>query len=258
MYSAVGRQYIDEAIASARSSLRHNALPHLLFSSEDVEDPPPGLTVVRFDPISTFPWVDRIANIRKSPFERTLYLDTDTFVVSEIGHVLEVLDNYDLALAFSPGHRGLDDPEVPVVFCEFNCGVIAWRSSERVAAFLRSWEETHRAWLEEDVLPGAPGNPEDPSRSWPGDQPALRRCAWQHGMTVYVLPHEYNLRIGLTSTVVGPVRVIHGRFGDYEALAARMNERLVPRTYPTPHPIRRLRRRALKRLRRAAGLGARR
>jgi hypothetical protein len=248
MYSAMGRKYIEEAMDAARSSLRFNDLPHLLFADEEVADPPPGLAVVRFDPVSEYPWVDRIANMRRSPFERTLYLDSDAVVVGEIGHVFEVLDNYDVAAAFSPGHRGLDDPAVPVAFCEFNCGVIAWRTSERTADFLRDWEATHRAWIEEDVLPGAPGNPTNPSLSWPGDQPAFRRCAWQHGMAVYVLPHEYNLRIGLTSTVVGPVRIIHGRFGDHDLLAAKMNKKLVPRTYPTPQPLRQFRRKAVNRM----------
>jgi hypothetical protein len=252
MYSAVGRQYIDEAIESARSSLRHNALPHLLFSSEEVpaSEIPEGLSVARFEPISTYPWVDRIANMRRSPFERTIYLDTDTYIVEEIGHVMDLFDHYDLAAAFSPGHRGLNDPEVPLAFCEYNCGVIAWRSTEPVADFMRDWEETHVAWLEEDVLEGLPGNREHPSRSYPGDQPAFRRCSWQHGMHVCVLPHEYNLRLGFTTTVVGKVRVIHGRFPDYERLAAQINRKLTPRTFPTPRPVRRLRRKVVARLRR--------
>jgi hypothetical protein len=253
MYSAVGRQYIVEAIESARSSLRHNAVAHLLFSSEEVPESeiPEGLSVVRFDPISSYPWVDRIANMRRSPFERTIYLDTDTYVVDEIAHVLELFEHYDVAAAFSPGHRGLKDPEVPLAFCECNCGVIAWRSTERVADFMRDWEETHVAWLEEDVLEGLPGNREHPSRTYPGDQPAFRRCAWQHGMHLYVLPHEYNLRLGFLTTVVGKVRVIHGRFGDYERLEAHMNSKRVPRTFPTPRPVKRMRRKVAQRLRRS-------
>jgi hypothetical protein len=256
MYSSFGEQYIAEAVRSARSSLRHNQLPHVLFAAGEVADPPPGLSVVRFEQISSDPFVDRIANMRRSPFERTLYLDSDTFVIEPVTDVLDVLDNYDVAVAHAR-HLGLNDPEVPPAFAEFNCGVVAWRASERVAAFLQAWEETYRAWLERDVLEGQLGDP-NPSRSGIGDQPAFRRCAWQHGMRVYVLPPEYNLRLGYQTTVVGRVRLIHGRFGDYEMLAERMNRTVVPRTYPQSRPLKRLRKRIQSRLRRGVIAGGRR
>lgn len=247
MYSSFGEKYLAEAARAARSSVRHNDVPHLIFAAGEVRDTPPGVTVVSFEPISSAPFLDRIANMRRSPFERTLYLDTDTFVVDEMVGVFELLDNYDLALAQAPAYRGLDDPEVPAAFPEFNCGVVAWRSSERVAAFLRSWEETYRAWLVEDVLPGLDGG-KHPTRSEIGDQPAFRRCAWQHGMKVATLPPEYNLRLGFRTTVVDRVRLLHGHTARYEKLAEQYNSKIVPRTYPQEHPVRRLARRAHARL----------
>lgn len=209
MYSCFGEKYIAEAARAARSSLRHNDVPHLIFAAGEVRDPPAGVTVVGFEQTSSAPFVDRIANMRRSPFERTLCLDTDTFVVDEIVGVFELLDHYDLALAHAPAYLGLEDPEVPAAFPEFNCGVVAWRSSESVAGFLRSWDETYRAWLIEDVLAGIDGGAH-PSRTEIGDQPAFRRCAWQHGMKVATLPPEYNLRLGIQTIVVDRVRLLHG------------------------------------------------
>jgi hypothetical protein len=252
MYSCFGERYIAEAARAARSSLRHNHVPHLIFAAGEVRDPPPGVTIVGFEPISSAPFVDRIANMRRSPFERTLCLDTDTFVVEEMVGVFELLEHYDLALAQAPAYRGLDDPEVPAAFPEFNCGVVAWRSSERVAEFLRCWEETYRAWLVEDVLTGLDGEAH-PSRSEIGDQPAFRRCAWQHGMKVATLPPEYNLRLGFRTTVVDRVRLLHGHTKRYEKLAKQYNEKIVPRTYPQDPLIRRVGRGAYRRLRRGFG-----
>lgn len=251
MYSAFGEQFVAEAVHSARSSLRHNNLPHVLFADREVIDPPEGLSVVRFEPDPTGLFVDRIGHMRRSPFGRTLALDSDTYVLDDLGDVLAVLDNYDMAVA-NANYRGLNDPEVPRAFSEFNCGVVAFRSSDRVTEFLRSWEETHRSWLVEDVLEGQMGDTR-PSWSSPGDQPAFRRCAWQHGMHVYVLPPEYNLRIGFQTTVVDRVHLLHGRVPDYEAMAARVNRKIVPRTYPKPRLLSRLRgqtRRVLRRGRR--------
>lgn len=242
IYSCTGETYVAEALRSARSSLRHNAVPHLLFASAAVERVE-GLSVARFEP-SGNPYVDKIANMRRSPFERTLYLDTDTFVADEIAHVLRVLDHYDLAVAFAPAYRGLADPQVPQAFYEFNTGVLAWRASERVSAFLRSWEETYVAWLADEPFAGAG----KASRSRRADQPAFRRCAWQHGLRLFVLAPEYNLRLGFPTTVVERVRVIHGEHPDYEALAAQLNSRRLPRTWPPELP---LRAKIMRRLRKA-------
>jgi hypothetical protein len=232
LYSCSGESFIAEAVRSARSSLRHNPLPHLLFASGEVERVQ-GLSVARFEP-SGNPYVDKIANIRSSPFERTIYLDSDTFVVDEITHLLALLDHYDIAVAFAPAYRGLADPEVPKAFYEFNTGVLAWRASDRMSAFMRSWEDTYFAWLHEEPFVGAG----KASRSRRADQPAFRHCAWQHGLRLFVLAPEYNFRLGYPTAVVEWVRVIHGGHPDHEGLARRVNERQLPRSWPPPLSLR--------------------
>lgn len=240
VYSCSGDFYVAEAIRSARSSLRHNQLPHLVFASTDADraiadaESVTGLSISRFEP-SANPYADKIANMRRSPFERTLYLDSDTFVVDEIEHLLRLLDRYDMAVAYAPAYRGLADPEVPAAFYEFNTGVIAWRSSERMAAFMRDWEETYLMWLDgAEPFPGTGAA----SRGGRADQPAFRHCAWRHDVHLFVLAPEYNFRIGYQATVVERVRVIHGQHDDYEALAARVNDRQRLRTWPPPLPLR--------------------
>jgi hypothetical protein len=228
LYSSSGQSYIAEAVRSARSSLQHNAIPHLLFASADAE-PCAGLTVERFEP-SENPFADKIASMRRSPFERTIYLDSDTFVAGEIAHLLALLDNYDIAVAYAPAHRGRADPEVPSAFYEFNTGVIAWRASERMASFMDAWESTYRAWQIEDPFPVRRSG----SRGGRADQLAFRRCAWQHDVRLFVLAPEYNFRLGYPQTVVDSVRVIHGRHPDYESLAASLNDELRPRSWPPP------------------------
>ncbi len=230
--SGSGTFYIAEAVAAARSSLRHNRVPHLLFASEATETPD-GLSVQTFEP-SGNPYADKIANMGRSPFERSIYLDSDTYVVDEIVHVLDVLDHYDLAVAFAPGYRGLDDPAVPSAFYEFNTGVLAWRASAATAAFMQAWEETYRSWLEHDEFPGA----QRASRGRRADQPAFRRCAWEHGLRVFVLGPEYNFRLGFPASAIGRVRVIHGESEDHPALAARLNASELARTWPPPPTLR--------------------
>jgi hypothetical protein len=245
LYSCAGEFYVAEALRSARSSLRHNPLPHLVFASAEA-DSVDGVSIERFEQ-SANPYADKIANMRRSPFERTIYLDSDTFVVDEIAHVLRLLDCYDMAVAYAP-YRALADPEVPTAFYEFNTGVIAWRASDRVAAFMRSWEETYLAWLTEEPFLGA----SEASRGGRADQPAFRRCAWQHGMRLFVLAPEYNFRADYPTMVRERVRVIHGRHDDYEALAASINYQQRARTWPRPLP---LRSKVVQRIRKAARVG---
>ncbi len=258
VYSCSGDAYVEEALRSARSSLAHNPIPHLLFTTAAVEDEP-GLSVVRFEP-SENPYVDKIANMRRSPFQRTIYLDTDTFVVDQIVHLLALLDNYELAAAQASGYRGLADPEVPTAFYELNTGVLAWRASERFEAFMRDWQETYEAWLHDEPFAGAgkasarriarsQATGRTQSLGGAADQPAFRRCAWQHGLSLLVLGPEYNLRLGEPTVVVERVRVIHGRHPDYEALAARVNELRGPRIWPKPRSLGARFRRLLRRLR---------
>jgi hypothetical protein len=230
LYSCTGERYVAEALRSARSSLRFNQLPHLLYTTEDVEHSQPGLTIVRFEP-SASPYADKIANMRRSPFERTLYLDTDTYVLAEVAHLLALLDRFDMAVAFTAEGRGPHDPGVPGAFFEFNTGVLAWRANERMAAFMRSWEETYIDWREHgDPFP----TPGKGSASGRADQLAFRRCAWEHDISVFVLAPEYNFRLGYPTTVGSRVAIIHGRHDDYEGLAARVNASDLPRSWPPP------------------------
>lgn len=249
--SAVGASYVAEAVRAARTSLRHNRLPHVLFADRDVEAVA-GLHVARLQD-SGNPYADKIASMRRSPFERTIYLDTDTFVVGEIGHVLELLDSYDIAAAHAAGYRGMPDPEVPAAFYELNTGVLAWRSSEQVDAFLGDWLATYLAWRRHEPFARAGGAEglsagDGPSSGRAADQPAFRRCVWKHGLRLYVLGPEYNMRLGEPATIVAPVRVIHGRHPDLDGLAARVNDRPGPRRWPRPPT---LRQRVARRLRSA-------
>ncbi|HTA05932.1 MAG TPA: hypothetical protein VK774_06190, partial [Solirubrobacteraceae bacterium] len=174
--------------------------------------------------------------------------------------LLALLDNFEIAAAQASGYRGLADPEVPAAFYELNTGVLAWRAEERVEAFLRAWQETYEAWLRDEPFPGAgKASPRRIARSQAkgrtqslggaADQPAFRRCAWQHELSLFVLAPEYNLRLGEPMAVVERVRVIHGRHSDYETLAERVNEPQGPRIWPKPRSLRARCRRLLRMLR---------
>ncbi|GGD25642.1 hypothetical protein [Sinisalibacter lacisalsi] len=77
--------------------------------------------------------------LRRSRFARTIYLDADVMVLTDISEVFDLLDGYDLAAALG-GNRSQQmvppDDGLPRAFPVVNSGVIAARSSPRLAAFL--------------------------------------------------------------------------------------------------------------------------
>lgn len=225
LYSAIGEQFFAEALASARSSLRFNDVPHVIFTDQPQEVDDERLTVSILEP-SPNPYADKIRSIIASPFERTLYLDADTYVLEEMTHLFELLDRFDLAACHSPGYRGLGDTEVPDAFYELNTGLLLWRSTPAMSAFLEDWLQTYNRWCEDPPFKHA-GRMDGYA-----DQPAFRRCVWQHQVQLCVVGHEYCYRTTQCGQVADRVRAVHGRHEDFERVAKILNRERRARVFP--------------------------
>src|SRR6476660_5536347 len=94
IYSAIGDRFITEAIVSARSSLRFNAVAHLIYCNCKPTDQIEGLKFVPIEP-SPEPFLDKLRNIARSPFAQTIYLDSDTYVTSRIEELFGLLNRFD-------------------------------------------------------------------------------------------------------------------------------------------------------------------
>ncbi|WGW03921.1 putative nucleotide-diphospho-sugar transferase [Tropicibacter oceani] len=118
--------------------------------------------------------------LRRSRFERTLYLDCDVVMVTEVAPVFDVLEHFDIAgaqeqfgcapIAFQ---GGADAP--PVAFRQINSGVLGVRKSAASSAFLQKWEDLFR------------------QREARFDQPLLTELLYCEPVRLAVLPQEYNL-----------------------------------------------------------------
>ena len=117
----------------------------------------------------------------RSRFERTLFLDCDTLVLSPLGDLFDTLERFDLALAHDvrraselirEGHEEV----TPYAFPQMNSGVFLYRRSPEVLAFLEDWARRYRA---AGVV---------------RDQIILKDMLWRTDLRFYVLPPEFNLR----------------------------------------------------------------
>jgi hypothetical protein len=219
IYSACGERFIVEAIASARSSLRFNGVPHYVFCDRPPPEQAEGISFVRFEP-SGDPFLDKICNIARMPFDQTIFLDTDTYVIDSIEELFDLLERFDLVAAHAPGYTKCDDRGQSEAFYDFNTGVIPYRSTGAVAEFLANWAQLRERWSKSPPFP-----------STTKDQPPFRRALWESSLSFYALTPEYNYRSIFPGRLVGKAKIIHGRSTNYEKLAAHLNATVGPRLF---------------------------
>lgn len=209
VYVASGRKYLEEAGHSAASVRQTNPdLPIGLVT--DDESVAPG----RFDHVlrlkaprqTSF---DKLQMVR-APWERTLFLDTDTLVHARLDSVFALLDRFDFAAVqrSSGYHYALEG--VPQTFPEFNSGVIAFRQGPEVEAFFRRWAELYDALAETS------------ERTF--DQKSLRAALYASPLRIANLPPEYNFMPYFPGIAMTGLMITHGRpFAQLERLRRRMD-----------------------------------
>jgi hypothetical protein len=177
IYVAEGPEYLDLAERSARSlKALHPGLETDLYTDQRVA---PGL-FDRVRPIPEGP-TPKLASLPGTRFDRTLYLDCDTLILAPLGDLFDVLKRFELAIAHDVRRtsaliRESHRETVPYAFPQFNAGVMLYRRSEPMWAFLRDWQQRYRA----------------AGRS--RDQVSLHDLLWASDLRFYVLPPEFNLR----------------------------------------------------------------
>ncbi len=186
IYITYGVKYVKAAIFSAKSARQHNPnlAIHLFVDQKSCDEL--GLSA---DP-SPFTSIGILENphrrsktdtMPKTPFDRTLYLDSDTEVAADITGLFEVLDKFDLAAVHAMRRNSDKRTEVwkqkpPASFPEFNTGVLLYKSSPKVFGLLEEWG---RAFTE---------------AGHHHDQPTFRELVWGSDLRIATLPPEYNVR----------------------------------------------------------------
>lgn len=216
VYVATGDGYRREALASA-ASLRA-AMPAASIclitdaapESGDLFD-----TVLVRDGACHSP-IDKVLAI-DCPYDRAVFLDTDTHVCGDLGELFSLLEHFDLAL-LQENHRGWDYrlPGVPAPFPEYNTGVIVFRQSDVMRQFFAAWRTTY------DDLRQA--------QSLRNDQPAFRHALYHSTLRVATLPSEYHFLGNVPNYAMWTVHLVHAR-GNLPQIARMVNEELGPRAY---------------------------
>ena len=230
VYVAVGESYVGEACESVASLKRqHPDLEATLFTDE-----PPETSlftrVVRLDsPMQ--PLAQRVRCLIDSPYERTLALDTDTYICGSIIDLFPLLDHFDLAAAHGvrrlvPGDLevyrrilGDDIDGIPASFTQLNIGALLFRKSPQVLEFFSNWLELYLQHLERAKQASFC----EPRWKGIAEQPSFRKTLYQSNLRWVTLSSEYNCIFRMPGYVHGEVKILHGRHKNLQEVAQTLN-----------------------------------
>lgn len=223
VYVATGDSYYEEAARAAASVRRHHPGKRICLITDRVRGTPFWDDLVLL-PNPDFGFRDKM-HMGLSPYEKSLFLDTDTEVLLPLDDVFVLLDRFELAAhQLFEGHD-YTPPGVPDIFPDFNTGVVAFRNSPRTTAFFKIWREHYDLYL-------ARNTPENYRYENVSDQQSFRVVAYESDLRLAVLGPEYNFVPHHVNFACAAVRILHGR-GTHELadLARRLNMRLGNRAY---------------------------
>ena len=223
------RRYIDMLLTSAESLKRvMPALPITVFSQFPITGSCLDNVVLVAPAQDGF--YDKARLIAHSPYEQTLFIDADTFMLEPVWEVFALLDQFDCA-ATHEEYLSTDwlsqypRTDIPASFPEFNTGVMGLKRSERMQRFLQQWSDLYRDYLRDK-----------PDQSL-NDQPFFRAAAFYSDIRMATLPREYNCKFRGQGYLNNSVKVLHGHVDfqlrpDHIREAARvLNRSQKPRVY---------------------------
>jgi hypothetical protein len=155
---------------------------------------------------------DKILPLGDSPFERTIFLDTDVQIAAPLDDLFLMLERYDLLVARDPwGHHVSG---TPATVRQYNTGLLGYRTAAPVQTFFRDWAADYdRLLAERGRVPGL-------------DQYSFQRQLHASSLRWYLLSAEYNFRTIAPGFLRYGERVValHGRQDDLPLIGARLNQ----------------------------------
>jgi hypothetical protein len=156
-------------------------------------------------------WRWKIETIALSPFQRTIFLDTDTYVCLPLWELFDALSDFPMAVAPESSLAHVH-PNMPEYLFGYNTGVLCFRSCPE-------WQHFHRRWLEiYDDYARADRTP----RLLIHDQPAFHEAVHKCPLRFLELPPQYNFRGVKMGVLHKPVKILHFRPSFYVAWPAVM------------------------------------
>jgi len=173
---------------------------------------------------------DKTLLMKKSPYERTLFVDADIFVTEAFPELFPLLDQFECAATHeeycnTDWHNRYPRPDIPVSYPEFNTGILLFKKSAAMDRVLENWCNLYQKFIQEK-----------PDQAI-NDQPFFRVAAYYSDARIATLPREYNCKFRGQGYLNGRVKLLHGhvdfRFdpGQLTKVMNTLNSSERPRVY---------------------------
>ncbi len=195
-------RYIELLLNSAASLKRVMPdLPVTVFSQFPIESPH-FERVIRVEG-SEDGFYDKTLFFQQTPYERTLFIDADIYVVEPVPELFTLLDHFDFAASHeeylnTDWWNRYPRPDIPPSFPEFNTGILAYRRSPQMDSALKDWAALYQVFLKSH--PGQEIN----------DQPFFRAAVYSNPVRIATLTREYNCKFRGQGYLNGRVKILHG------------------------------------------------
>lgn len=193
LYIATGLKYVQEAIIAANSCRQHNGYPIALITDLDNYTLPAGLFDLVIVKNAHYGYRDKLL-IRHSPFEQTIFLDTDTYVAGKLDDLFGILEYRDFAIHQADEGYEFQNPGLSNAMPEFNTGVIAFKLTPAVKKLIDDWETSFNSKLTVKT-----------------DQYHLRKTLYSSDVRFATVSSAYNFIIYYPNFVIQLVKIVHGR-----------------------------------------------
>ena len=203
LYVANKPKFIHEALISVRSLKKHNNEQVCLVCTKDVfiEKLTTYFDIILFvEEISDYSYFSKVIGLKHTPFEKTVFLDSDTFITDKIIELFDVLEFVDIATTAEEKSHTTEphDFKYRNVFPEFNSGVIVYRKNSVTNKLFTDWLLICQKY---NIL---------------NDMPGLREAVLKnYNVLKYsILPQLYNAH-GFKSMLIlhNNIKIIHERLG---------------------------------------------
>lgn len=212
LYIATGTQYVEEAIASVNSLRQCNPSSHVTLITDKPIDASyfDEVKILDFDTTNSSGCKNfKVLGLQHSPYDRTFFVDTDTFFIEDCKELFLLLEYHDLLIAPAPADRRaiMINESILEGYVSYNSGVIVFNNNSRVKNLFREWFLLCLKKIYE------------------GDQPPLMHALLTNSVKLYVLQHNYNFRLPFMVAVPGfKVKLLHGRNPDFHKIEKIVNE----------------------------------
>ncbi|MEO8204540.1 MAG: hypothetical protein ABI615_00060 [Chthoniobacterales bacterium] len=224
VYVATGDRYWQEAADSAAQLRRTNPGRRICLITDAVRAGTPFWDDLVILENPCFGFRDKV-EMRRCPYERFVYLDTDTHTFGDLSDLFAMLNQFDACgVQLFEGHD-YHVKGIPYAYSETNAGMLGFHKGPEVDAFFEEWVRLYAEFR-------AQNQGENYHYANVGDQKSLRVALWNSKLRFAFVGPEFNFIPFRNDFAALPVKVLHTRATqNLEKLVARLNATLGRRAY---------------------------